>query len=126
MNPHKQHQTQQHLTIEITDLIHQINTQHTDTINAVIMSEVSAFLADNPESSFRAIQSAINRKQEHVRIAIQRLKEELYIKTKEGPGRSTLHSNLRDYAPPIKEGVSRDVGYTQNLSVSRVYPEKTL
>ena len=109
-----------------------INPHDTSTNNegqwtpTMIMSEVSAFLADNPESSFRAIQSAINRKQEHVRIAIQRLKEELYIKTKEGPGRSTLHSNLRDYAPPIKEGVSRDVGYTQNLSVSRVYPEKTL
>lgn len=35
MNPHKQHQTQQHLTHEITDLIHQISGQHTDTINAV-------------------------------------------------------------------------------------------
>ena len=35
MNPHKQHQTQQHLTHEITDLIHQISGQHTPTINAV-------------------------------------------------------------------------------------------
>ena len=72
---------------------------HKQQLLPVIMGEVSAFVADNPESSFRAIKSGVGRNQEYVRTAIQRLEEDGYIKREKGIRRAILHSNLHPYTP---------------------------
>ena len=112
------------MTSTISGLMDIKITPHDTPINSegqwtptVIMGEVSDFLADNPESSFRAIKSGIGRNQDHIKVAIQRLIDMMYVKTKEGPNRSILHSNLRKYESPKEPSVLDPSEYTHRTSV---------